>query len=84
MPGKILVAKQSFSCEVGGEHYTVQGGVTRVREGHELALANPEAFEPIGVHYDVEDASASPGRKRGQPATVATGATPSDDDEPDA
>lgn len=64
MAETILVANESFSCEIDGEYYTVQGNVTRVRQGHPLTEANPEKFNPITVHYDVEDASATPGRKR--------------------
>lgn len=67
---EILVARQSFACELDGEHISVTAGQTHVRAGHPLALANPDAFASIHVDYDVEDASASPGRKRSQPKGV--------------
>jgi hypothetical protein len=62
--GRILVAKDSFVALVKGVEYTVHGGVTRIREGHPLQKAMPEAFEPLTVHFEVEQATAAPGEKR--------------------
>lgn len=65
--GEILVAKTSFIGSLeDGQEISVQKGVTRVREGHPIAQRWPELFEPIRVHYEIEDASAEPGRKRGE------------------
>jgi hypothetical protein len=64
----IFVATESFSAEVDGVLYSVNVG-ERVREGHGLLKSCPDAFERMSdqpVTYDVEDASASPGSRRGQ------------------
>lgn len=64
----IYVATDSFACEVNGTRYNVNKG-ERVREGHEILTAQPAYFEPLEdgrVHYDVEQASAAPGEKRGR------------------
>lgn len=64
----IYVARESGSTLAGGEVHVYVKGVTRVRAGHPLLLAVPDYFEPMdrGVHYDVEDATADPGRLRGE------------------
>lgn len=65
--GEILVARTSFIGTLeDGREISVQKGVTRVREGHPIALRWPELFTPIEVQYEIEDASAEPGRKRGE------------------
>ena len=63
----IYVAKESFHCQIDGVDYAVRGGITRVRAGHALLKANPDYFEPVSsaVDYDVEQATAAPGEKRG-------------------
>lgn len=65
----IYVATRSFHCEVGGERLFVTAG-ERVRDGHPLLRAQAENFEPVDttVKYDVEQATAAPGEKRGAPA----------------
>lgn len=63
--GTIYVAKSSFSIEIDGATMPIQAGVTRVREGHWLLRHHPEYFEPMSVHYEIEDTSAKPGKKRG-------------------
>lgn len=63
----IFVATEAFSAEIDGMLYNVSVG-ERVREGHGLLKAYPAAFERISdqpITYDLEDASASPGTKRG-------------------
>lgn len=65
--GDIFIAKESFSCEVAGEMVSVAKG-DRVREGHELLSLRPDAFENVAdapLRFEVEDASASPGTRRG-------------------
>lgn len=64
--GEILVATETFTTDVNGTAVIVRAGVTRVRAGHVLAKANPQYFKPIEVHYDIEDATEEPGRKRGE------------------
>lgn len=64
----VYIATQSGVAEIDGETCVFVRGKTRVRAGHALLLAVPDYFEPAGehVHYDVEDASAEPGKKRGE------------------
>jgi len=63
--GEILIATDSGTTTLDGEEFIFHKGVTRVRVGHKLARALPQYFEPISVHYDVEQMTAGPGEKRG-------------------
>lgn len=63
--GDIFVARDSFSTEIDGVPVSVQKGVTRVRAGHPLLEGREGLFEPITVHFDVEQATSAPGEKRG-------------------
>jgi hypothetical protein len=65
--GAVYVAIDSGSCEIKGENFSFTKGTTLVRDGHALLKAVPEAFELVSdhVHYDVEQATAAPGEKRG-------------------
>ncbi len=65
--GDVYVANESGSAEVDGETLTFTKGVTRVRVGHPLLKGREHLFDPIEmtVHYDVEQATAAPGEKRG-------------------
>lgn len=64
-PDDILVARESFSGVLpDGTAFDAIAGETRVRAGHASAKAWPDYFEPIDVHYDVEQATAAPGEKR--------------------
>lgn len=60
----ILVAKRSGVIVLDGRRYVVQAGRTHVRASHPIVAANPHMFGPITVDYDVEEATATPGRKR--------------------
>jgi hypothetical protein len=64
---EVYIATQSGVAEIKGEPLVFTKGVTRVRHGHPLLKAIPEAFEPVNdhVHYEVEKATAAPGEKRG-------------------
>lgn len=62
--GTVWVAKESFVTEVDGERVVVQGGHTRVRDGHPLLKGREQSFEPLEVHFEVEQATAAPGEKR--------------------
>ena len=66
--GDIFVAKETGAVEFDGAPVMVHKGITRVRQGHLLLKRHPEMFEPIdlSVHYEVEQATAAPGEKRGQ------------------
>lgn len=63
----IYVAKVAFFAEVDGEQIAVAAG-ERVRSGHPLLDSQREYFEPVDerVKYDVEQATAAPGEKRGE------------------
>lgn len=66
--GKIYVARESGTAEIDGTAYPFTAGVTRVREGHALLKGGrDQLFEEIdlSVHYDIEQATAGPGEKRG-------------------
>jgi len=67
---RVYVANESFACQIDGKDYQIAKGITRVREGHPLLQANPQYFRPMedNVHYDVEQATAAPGEKRGASA----------------
>lgn len=68
----IQVAKDSFSATIDGVPYAVNKG-ERVREGHPLLKGREALFEPVDlkVHYDIEQATAAPGERRGQPPMQA-------------
>ena len=58
----ILIARDSgIWVAPDGMEYPFTADVTRVRASHPIVQAMPEAFEPISVHYDVEQATARAG-----------------------
>lgn len=68
----IMVAKHSYATSLDGVPVVVYAGQTRARAGHVLVRNYPDAWEPADyeLHYDVEDASAMPGVKRGDVAAL--------------
>jgi hypothetical protein len=62
--GTIYVAKESFTTILDGEAIVVQAGTTRVRAGHKLLKGRQMLFEPLLIHYDVEQATAAPAEVR--------------------
>jgi hypothetical protein len=64
--GQIYIAKESFATEYDGVPISVVAGHTRVREGHPLLRGREHLFEPLGVDYEWEQATAAPGEKRGK------------------
>ena len=62
----ILVATESGWVTVGGNAEPIRRGVTRARRGSAIVKASPDMWKPIDVHYDVEQATAAPGEKRGE------------------
>jgi hypothetical protein len=74
--GDVFVANTSFSAQrkakkkADREVLQVHAGATRVRKGHWLLDQCPKLFDPVddGVTYEVEQATAAPGEKRGQKA----------------
>ena len=67
---EIYVAKESFTAVVDGHEEHFREGVTRVRKGHQILRQLGDMFEPLSleVDYDVEQATAAPGEKRGDAA----------------
>lgn len=63
---EIYVARSSGVVKIDGKIYNYYGGTTRVRAGHPLLKAAPNSFKPMELDYDIEDASATPGTKRGE------------------
>ena len=63
---EVYVARESGSATYKGEEAVFVKGVTRVRRGHWLLKRVAYAFEPVdeGIHYDVEQATSSPGERR--------------------
>jgi len=65
--GEIFIAIDSFVGVLpSGNDFIATKNTTRVREGHEALKLWPDLFKPIDVHYEVEDATAAPGSKRGE------------------
>lgn len=65
--GRIFVARSSFSATIDGTDYTVHKDLTRVREGHPLLDGDrAQFFEVMVVDYDIEQATAAPGERRGE------------------
>jgi hypothetical protein len=62
----IYVAKNGFHCDFDGERLFIPKG-ERVRNGHPLLRIYSDYFEPADtrLRYDVEQATAAPGEKRG-------------------
>jgi hypothetical protein len=80
MAGDFLAAKETFATELDGVPIVVHRKEL-VRSGHPLIDANPEKFEPAerATRFDVEQATAAPGEKRGgRPRRVGRTGTPTD------
>jgi len=77
---QVYIAKDSGTALVNGTEYQFHKGITRVRGGHALTKIKgfENIFEPVdnAVHYDVEQATAAPGEKRGSTADPAPGEHP--------
>jgi hypothetical protein len=67
MAARVYVANQTIHVQTKTGVVTIYKG-QRVREGHEYLKGREEFFSSpdSDVMYDVEDATAAPGRKRGQ------------------
>lgn len=66
--GRVFVATQSGTAEVGGQTFVFTRNVTRVREGHPLLAACPDYFTPVNdvVHLEWETNEAPPVPRRGR------------------
>jgi hypothetical protein len=74
MPGRrrnpdddVMVAVDSGIVVVDGREEFVRRGITRARRSHPIVKAAPSLWKPIDVHYDVEQMTAAPGERRGEP-----------------
>lgn len=65
--GRMYRARESFIIEYEGAPTQITGGVTIVREGHPLLAGHEHLFELVTPHYEIEQATAAPGEKRGAP-----------------
>lgn len=64
---RIFIATQSFSTSLKGNPVSIVAGVTRVREGHPLMDGDrAQFFEPMTVHFDMEEATSTPSGQRGK------------------
>lgn len=65
----VLVALESFVCEVDGERLTFSQG-DPIEADHPAVKANPHLFGPLEFRHpirgQVEQATAAPGEKRGR------------------
>lgn len=68
MPAEMYVAKESFFVMLDGRRTIVSKDRDLVRAGHKLLSLYPDKFKPAPVRFDVEQATAAPGEKRGEPA----------------
>lgn len=84
MGNDIYVANTAGALNFDGQEVVIQKGVTRVRAGHGLLKKYPQYFDPIKIHFDVEQASARPGEQRGAPAATVVATAPAPEPEPAA
>lgn len=61
----IYIARATFTTMLDGREVTIRAGIDRVRAGHPLLKGRESMFEPLTVQYDIEQASAAPGERRG-------------------
>ena len=64
--GYMMVARESFSVRRDGADRSFVAGVTTIAEGHPWLRGIEHLFEPARPHYDVEQATAAPGERRGE------------------
>jgi hypothetical protein len=65
---EMYVATVTFYVVIDGKQTMVKKGRDLVRAGHPLLERYPDNFKPVHVRFDVEQATAAPGEKRGEPA----------------
>jgi hypothetical protein len=61
---KLLVARETFVCELGGREVHVWAGETRIGAGHPLVKGREHLFEPAEPRADIEHAEKPKPRKR--------------------
>jgi len=70
MAPEMYVAKETFFVVLDGKRTIVTKDRDLVRAGHKLLRLYPEKFKPAPVRFDVEQATAAPGEKRGEPLAL--------------
>lgn len=61
---EVMQAVDSGEVDVDGEKVLVHKGVTRAERGSDIVRLYPDLWEPLKVHYRVEQATAAPGESR--------------------
>lgn len=62
---EILVAADDGTITIDEDTFYLRRGITRVRASHPMVERAPHLFKELDVHYDVEQATAAPGERRG-------------------
>jgi hypothetical protein len=76
MAPQMYVARESFYAVVNGERTMIHGGIDLVAAGHPILKRYPGMFVPAPVRFDVEQATAAPGERRGAPQADAPAPPP--------
>ncbi len=65
---KVYVAVDSFVCNYDGADHVFRPDGPFVREGHPILTGREHMFREVTAHpsYEVEQATAAPGERRGQ------------------
>lgn len=63
--GKIFVPVEDFTTEIDGQPVVFKRNQTRVREGHPALHGRQHLFQEMKVDYEIEQATAAPGERRG-------------------
>ena len=63
----VFTPKETMVIEYEGHPVTLHAGMTRIREGHPMMKGRQALFVPVreSVDFEVEQATAAPGEKRG-------------------
>jgi hypothetical protein len=61
---KLLVARETFVCELDGREVHVWAGETKVPAGHAITKGRAHLFEPAEPRADIEHAEKAKPRKR--------------------
>lgn len=69
-PSQVLEATEGFVCNIEGEQFIVNLGLTRVAASHPLAVHYPERFRPVedSATYLAYDGAATATDEPGEPA----------------
>lgn len=82
MAGGILVAKRTAALVWHGRTLVIQAGETFAREGHPILDSYGDEFEPIMVHFEVDDSESE--KTEAPKAPPAPEPSPPAQDEPKA